>query len=115
MWHDVEATSDLLNFSLIAETAAGLIRDAGGQPISIGISGSWGTGKSSLVKMIGGALGEKDTSGKPYLFVEFNAWLYQGFDDAQVNELHASLDEMIAVLNIRSPVAGVRKALVHPL
>ncbi|WP_031357151.1 KAP family P-loop NTPase fold protein [Caballeronia sordidicola] len=92
MWHDVEATSDLLNFSLIAETAAGLIRDADGQPISIGISGSWGTGKSSLVKMIGGALGEKDTSGKPYLFVEFNAWLYQGFDDAKLALLQAVSD-----------------------
>ncbi|SIT36139.1 hypothetical protein BN2475_70104 [Paraburkholderia ribeironis] len=92
MWHDVEATSDLLNFSLIAETAAGLIHDAGGQPISIGVSGSWGTGKSSLVKMIGTALGGKDSSGKPYLFVEFNAWLYQGFDDAKLALLQAVSD-----------------------
>ncbi|KUY77636.1 hypothetical protein WI25_05990 [Burkholderia cepacia] len=92
MWHDVEATSDLLNFSLIADTAAGLIRDAGGQPISIGISGSWGTGKSSLVKLIGASLGEKDADGKPYLFVEFNAWLYQGFDDAKLALLQSVSD-----------------------
>ncbi|NIE66951.1 P-loop NTPase fold protein [Burkholderia sp. Ax-1719] len=92
MWHDVEATSDLLNFSLIAETAAGLIRDAGGQPVSIGISGSWGTGKSSLVKMIGTSLGEADGDGKRYLFVEFNAWLYQGFDDAKLALLQSVSD-----------------------
>ena len=60
MWHDVETTRDLLNFSVVAETAAQLIRESNGEPISIGISGKWGTGKSSLVKMIGNSLKKAD-------------------------------------------------------
>ena len=56
MWNDVETTNDLLNFGVVADTAAQLIRDSGNEPLSIGISGSWGSGKSSLVKMIGKSL-----------------------------------------------------------
>jgi len=36
MWNDVEATQDLLNFKVIADTAAQMIEDGNGQPVSIG-------------------------------------------------------------------------------
>jgi len=38
MWHDVETTRDLLNFTVVADTAAQLVRESGGHPLSIGIS-----------------------------------------------------------------------------
>ena len=41
MWNDVETTNDLLNFGIVADTAAQLIRDSGNEPLSIGISGSY--------------------------------------------------------------------------
>lgn len=56
MWNDVETTQDLLNFTVIADTVAELIIEADNQPISIGVSGNWGAGKSSMVKMIGESL-----------------------------------------------------------
>ena len=59
MWHDIEAKIDLLNFNLVAEAAAQLVRDSEGQPLTIGISGGWGVGKSSLVKMIGATGGRQ--------------------------------------------------------
>lgn len=77
MWNDVETTQDLLNFKVIADTAAQIIKEGSGEPISIGVSGSWGVGKSSLVKMIGESLKNLD-EGKKYIFIDFNAWLYQG-------------------------------------
>jgi hypothetical protein len=39
MWHDNETTVDYVNFRLVAKACAELIRDTGGEPISIGISG----------------------------------------------------------------------------
>ncbi|MDR5810618.1 P-loop NTPase fold protein [Caballeronia sp. LZ019] len=101
MWHDVEATSDLLNFEVVANTAAQLIRDSDGEPISVGISGNWGTGKSSLVKMVGTSLRTGQGDGKRYLFVEFNAWLYQGFDDAKVALLQSVSDVLSQEANSR--------------
>ncbi len=92
MWNDVETTNDLLNFGIVADTAAQLIRDSGNEPLSIGISGSWGSGKSSLVKMIGKSLEGDDEN---YLFLEFNAWLYQGFDDAKMALLQSVSDMLL--------------------
>lgn len=94
MWHDIDTSEDLLNFKIVADTAAQLIRESAGQPLSIGISGSWGTGKSSLVKMIGASLKEADPDKREYIFLEFNAWLYQGYDDARMALLQAVADRL---------------------
>jgi len=67
-----------------------MIRQVQPKPVSIGVSGAWGVGKSSLIKLIRnelmldksapkGMLSDQNT----FLFVEFNAWLYQGYDDAR--------------------------------
>jgi predicted KAP-like P-loop ATPase len=95
MWNDIETTNDLLNFRIVADTAAQLIRDSGNEPLSIGISGSWGSGKSSLVKMIGKSLNSEGESEQKYLFLEFNAWLYQGFDDAKMALLQSVSDMLL--------------------
>lgn len=94
MWNDVETTQDLLNFKVVADTAAQMIKEGNGEPVSIGVSGSWGVGKSSLVQMIGESLKSLD-SGKNYIFVNFNAWLYQGYDDARNALLQKVADKIM--------------------
>ncbi|MPM07188.1 hypothetical protein SDC9_53494 [bioreactor metagenome] len=94
MWNDLETTQDLLNFKVIADTAAQLIKDGNGQPVSIGVSGSWGVGKSSLVQMIGESLKCLDSE-KNYIFINFNAWLYQGYDDARMALLQKVADKIM--------------------
>lgn len=89
MWSDNQTDKDFLNFKCVADTAAELIVKANGQPLSMGVSGGWGVGKSSMLSLISNALRSRD--GSPYIFVEFNAWLYQGYDDAR-----AALMDVIA-------------------
>ena len=108
MWNDIETTDDLLNYSIIAETAAQLIKDSNSAPLSIGVSGNWGTGKSSLVKMIGEALKEHDSGGEQFVFLEFNAWLYQGYDDARMALLQSVSDCLSTEAEERK--SGVEKA-----
>jgi predicted KAP-like P-loop ATPase len=92
MWPDNETERDFLNFTGVADTVAEIIVQAEGRPISIGVSGAWGTGKSSMIKLIRRALEQReDGDASALVFVEFNAWLYQGYDDAR-----ASLLEVIA-------------------
>lgn len=50
MWNDIETTNDYLHFSVVSGTVADLIIESGDNPISIGVSGNWGSGKSSMVK-----------------------------------------------------------------
>lgn len=90
MWNDIETTDDYLHFSVVSGTVAELIDESGDNPISIGVSGNWGTGKSSMVKMIGKELEKSNKAEKTtYIFLEFNAWLYQGYDDAKTALLHS--------------------------
>lgn len=89
MWSDNETDQDFLNFGFVADIAAEMILQANGKPISMGISGSWGVGKSSMMKLLAQSL--KSRTAEDYLFVEFNAWLYQGYDDTR-----AALMEVIA-------------------
>jgi predicted KAP-like P-loop ATPase len=89
MWTDNETDKDFLNFSCTADTIAELIKQANKKPVSIGVSGQWGVGKSSMIKLVKNSL-KKDTDDK-FIFVEFNAWLYQGYDDAR-----AALMDVIA-------------------
>lgn len=98
MWHDIEAEVDLLNFGLIANAATNLIKDAGDMPVTIGISGGWGAGKSTLVKLVQAQLGQgikKDDKKPPYILMEFNAWLYQGYEDARQALLQAVSDRLV--------------------
>lgn len=104
MWADVETNIDYINFSTVAESVVELIEQAQGKPLSIGVSGAWGVGKSSLVMLTKEALERRDRERAQaegindddyesrYVFVSFNAWLYQGYDDAR-----AALMESIAV------------------
>jgi len=106
MWTDNETDKDFLNFSCTADTVAELIIQAQNNPVSIGVSGQWGVGKSSMIKLIKKSLHNMD--GDSFVFVEFNAWLYQGFDDAR-----AALMEVIAntlTEEAKSRQKGVDKA-----
>lgn len=69
MWSDTETTKDLLNFKVVADSIANIIINSNNEPMSIGISGSWGVGKSSLVKMIGESIRNNDKNNE-YIFID---------------------------------------------
>lgn len=111
MWNDIETTQDLLNFKVVADTAAQMIKDGNGQPVSIGVSGSWGVGKSSLVQMIGESLKSLD-GGKDYIFINFNAWLYQGYDDARMALLQKVADKIMEEAEVRKTCVDKAKEFI---
>lgn len=108
MWHDNETTVDYLNFGVVADACASLLRQSGGEPISIGVSGGWGAGKSSLVKMIAARLedpapseqapapdSQATTPAHRYVVITFNPWLYQDFESARSALLQIVGDEVL--------------------
>lgn len=46
MLNDNETVRDYLNFRIVASPVAEMIQTSGDAPISIGVSGNWGAGKS---------------------------------------------------------------------
>ena len=89
MWSDVESSEDYLNFGEVSDLAVDILSTKNMLPISIGIFGNWGAGKSSLLKLIETKL---ECDEQDYIVINFDAWLYQGFDDAR-----AALLEVIAI------------------
>jgi len=77
---DVPDVDDKLDFALYANTLRNIILNPNTTtPLTIGIFGSWGSGKTSLMKMIERGLkraGRDDTSVRQTHTVWFNAWLY---------------------------------------
>jgi len=52
MWSDNEAKDDFLNFGVLAAVIAEIIKTNGDKPLSIGVSGAWGVGKSSTLELL---------------------------------------------------------------
>lgn len=88
MWSDTETAQDFLNYGELAEVVALMLADPKMLPLSVGVSGGWGTGKSSFLKMVEAKLagvprpGGSDTCPQ-FIVVHYDAWLYQGYDDAR--------------------------------
>lgn len=93
MWRDSETNEDFLNFTEVADQIAELATTPSLLPISIGVFGGWGTGKSTVLKLVEAQL-PKDQEGAP-LVVHFDAWLYQGFDDARAALMEVISTELI--------------------
>lgn len=73
---DQPATADTLGFGRVARAVAGLLRNAAtGAPYSVVISGSWGSGKSSVMLQIRELL--LAPSRAPFRAVALNVWHYQ--------------------------------------
>lgn len=77
---DNETKVDLLNNEAIAATIVRLLRDRPERPVTVGVHGDWGAGKSSVLEMI-----EAGFEGEPkVLCLKFNGWRFQGFEDAKI-------------------------------
>ncbi len=96
---DNETAVDLLYYEAIAKTVVGLINESADQPMSIGIHGDWGAGKSSILLMTEKAFSDDSD----VLCLRFNGWQFQGFEDAK-----AALLEKI-VIELRDARPGVEK------
>jgi len=79
MWNDCETDIDFIGHSIIADSIKELAYDDDLSPLTIGVFGDWGVGKSSVLRMVEKACeGDEET-----LCLTFNGWLFQGYDDAK--------------------------------
>lgn len=77
---DNETCVDLLNNESIAKTIIEMLRARPDHPITVGVHGDWGAGKSSILEMIEACF----ESDEKVLCLKFNGWRFQGFEDAKI-------------------------------
>ena len=52
LWSDEPSVRDLLSFDAVAATVADTVLDDKLDPIALGLSGSWGSGKTSVLELV---------------------------------------------------------------
>ncbi len=92
MWADNETSEDLLGFKVHADLLINVINDETVLPVTIGVFGDWGSGKSSILQIIKSEF-DKDEN-KDALCIYFNGWTFEGYDDAKAALLNAILKEL---------------------
>ncbi len=122
LWSDEPASTDLLAFGAVAETAVDAVLDDTLDPIALGISGPWGSGKSTVLKLIRAelesryAVGENEANtADRILVVETDPWRYDPDVGAKgtliLEVLNAVTTELEAGEGARGEVEGALKQL----
>jgi len=125
---DLPAGADALGFQPYVDALAGIVADpATHTPLTLGVFGSWGSGKTSLMTMIRGQVagGVGQTAAPRHRTVWFNAWKFHQEDALWRALLLVLLDDLerLLVADPPAPVDGepppaklldlLRQALYH--
>lgn len=127
MWADNEADIDLLGFEFLVDGLFVALTEPRLLPLTIGVLGDWGSGKSSLMQIAARELDDvrdehaghepKEDPVSPYLTVHFSPWQYEDHDDVKIALMTAVLDAIVKrapgtvdqVGRLRKIVAGLRR------
>jgi predicted KAP-like P-loop ATPase len=82
VWQDNETEIDLLGFDVHADLIRSVITDQSVLPVTVGVFGDWGGGKSSIMKMLQKALSNEDVY-PSVVCLYFNGWIFEGYEDAK--------------------------------
>lgn len=82
VWQDNETETDLLGFDVHADLIRTVVTDRSILPVTVGVFGDWGGGKSSIMKMLQKELSNEEAyPGVVCLY--FNGWTFEGYEDAK--------------------------------
>ncbi|MEQ9617516.1 MAG: Qat anti-phage system ATPase QatA [Phycisphaerales bacterium] len=106
--HDNETKVDLLNAEPVAATIAQLLMSRPGTPMTIGVHGDWGAGKSSVLEMVEHIFQQKGEN-SDVLCLKFNGWRFQGFEDAKIALIEGIVEALIEARPFLTTATGAVK------
>ena len=105
---DNETAVDLIYSEAVSATVAKVIRDSGTEPLTVGVHGDWGAGKSSVLLMLEEALSEDDRTS----VVRFNGWLFQGLEDAKTVVIETIVEQLLRDRALTTKLKDASKKLL---
>jgi predicted KAP-like P-loop ATPase len=112
MWNDKETSVDLLGHDKIAQTIIEIIKDNHLRPLTIGVFGDWGVGKSSILSLLQLKVQlERANDISNSHCILFNGWLFQGYEDAKTALMETVVTELAKLQPRNKKVQGLAKSL----
>lgn len=111
MWPDNETNRDLLGYQVHADLLQKIILEDAMLPITIGVFGNWGSGKSSLMLLLHQGIenwrknfDKEETDKKEknpdyakssgILQIQFNSWQFEGYDSTKLTMIESILEAL---------------------
>lgn len=95
MWADNETNEDLLGYQVHADLLKEVVLDSTMLPITIGIFGDWGSGKSSLMLLtkegIDQWMKEEANKKEKVAQIQFNSWQFENYEDTKLTLIETVL------------------------
>lgn len=107
MWKDSEAEIDFLDFDYLIGVLKDIIENEDLLPATIGVYGDWGSGKSSLIKL---AINDFEDN-KNIVCLNFNAWLFESYEDAKASLLGSILDKICEEKKLTEKATNIAQGL----
>lgn len=107
LWSDEPSAVDLLAFAAVAETVVDAILDDALDPVALGVSGAWGSGKTTVLRLVEIAVSRppKEGEGK-VLAVPTDPWRYDPTVGAKESLIAGVLDALQKeIIDTRGPTA----------
>ncbi|MFD6713655.1 hypothetical protein AMK25_05445 [Micromonospora sp. TSRI0369] len=102
MWSDNETDVDLLGFEFLLDSLLVVLSEPKLLPLTVGVLGDWGSGKSSLMKQACAELaadpGQDAGEKRRYVCVPFSPWRYEDYEDVKVSLMSTVLSQLAAAV-----------------
>lgn len=108
LWSDDPARVDLLSFDAVAGTVADALLDEALDPVALGLSGSWGSGKTTVLGLVGQELDRLGTPESKVLVIQTDPWRYDpatGAKESLIAEVLAALAAEISTSETKTDKA----------
>lgn len=98
LWSDDPAPTDLLSFDAVAATVADALLDEALDPVALGLSGSWGSGKTTVLGLVEAELEARTEPERKVMVIRTEPWRYDpstGAKESLIGEVLAALAKEI--------------------
>ncbi|MFL0584305.1 P-loop NTPase fold protein [Solibacillus silvestris] len=109
MWADNASRVDMLSYEPYAELLYDISMTDRVNPLTVGLLGNWGSGKSTVLNLIEEKIKKENNSSVVTVFV--NAWMFEGYDDAKTALMEVILRTLEENETIMQQVGGALKSL----
>lgn len=100
LWSDDPAPTDLLSFDAVAATIADALLDPALDPVALGLSGPWGSGKTTVLGLVEQELEDRADEDRKVLVIRTEPWRYDPATGAKESLISEVLDALAAEIDV---------------